>query len=409
MGSLAAGALNYLYYPVLGHLLKLDAYGEVQALVALSMQLIIFITVLSQVTVNVAASYDDETHKRRVAFELEKLALTISLGVFVIGVALSWRLGNFFHFSSIWPFIMLLVALVLTAPSSFRSAYLSGHKKFGATALYNVLSALSRLVFSVIFVLIGWGAVGAIAGLVVSQIIAFVYTAYKAHAIGFGQAPGLRYFSLPDVRFIVPELKYALFVLVSSLGITLLGSLDVFVVKHYFDAQTAGRYAGISSVARIIFFLTVSIAQVLLPSVRKSRPMRENQQYLLRSMALLGGIGGAVLIGFTLLPRFTIGVLMGHSYTSLAHLLPTLSLAMFVISVLNLLVYYYIALRSYQIYVIVISGTVVSCGLMVMHHASLPAVISNLIWGSVAMLGLFASWSVWDGVRQKRRHAEAAR
>jgi O-antigen/teichoic acid export membrane protein len=400
-GSLAASAINYLYYPVLGHLLKLADYGEVQALVALSLQMAIFITVLSQVTVNVAATYN-EMDKRRVAFELEKLALFISLLVFIVGSIFSWKLRDFFNFSSIWPFIVLLVMLVVTGPSSFRAAYLNGHKKFGITALYNILIAASRLVFSVLFVLIGWGAIGAIFGLVIAQILAFIYTAYQAQKLGFGDVPGLKYLSMPDLRLVLPELKYGLFVFASSMGITLMSSMDIFVVKHYFDVTTAGRYAGVSAVARILFILTAPIAQVLLPSVRKTRPARENYNYLIRSLALLTGIGGVVLLGFTLLPHFVIGVLMGGNYTPYSNLLPMLSLAMFMMSVLNLIIYYHIALRHYQMCVIVIAGMVVTATLMALSHSSLLLIIHNLVWGSVAMLGLFLAWGSWRAVQAER-------
>lgn len=400
-GSLIASALNYLYYPALGHLLKLADYGEVQALVALSLQLAIFITVLSQVTVNVAATYS-ENDKRRVAFELEKLALFISVLVLVIGSIFSWKFRDFFHFSSIWPFIVLLVLLVVTGPSSFRAAYLNGHKKFGITSLYNILIASSRLIFSALFVVIGWGAIGAILGLVVAQILAFVYTAYQAQKLGFGDVPGLKYLSMPDLRLVLPELKYGLFVFASSMGITLMSSMDIFVVKHYFDATTAGRYAGVSAVARILFILTAPIAQVLLPSVRKTRPAQENYNYLFRSLALLCGIGGVVLLGFTLLPRFVIGVLMGGNYTPYSHYLPMLSLAMFMMSVLNLIIYYYIALRRYQMCVIVISGMVATAALMVFDHASLSLIIKNLVWGSTVMFGLFLMWGSWRALQAER-------
>lgn len=406
-GSLAAGVLNYLYYPVLGHLLKLGVYGEVQALVALSLQLTIFITVLSQVTVNVAATYESEADKQRISFELEKLALYVSIGVFIIGALLSTKLRSFFHFDSVWPFIVLLLFLVVTGPSSFRSAYLNGHKKFGLTAAYNILAAGSRLLFSILFVEFGWGAVGAIGGLVVSQLLAFAYTAYQTHKIGFGSAVRLQYLSMPQVKTIVPELKLGLFIFVSSLGITVLSSIDVLVVKHYFDVQTAGRYSGVSSVARIIYFITASIAQVLLPSVKRTRPRQENERYFLKSLGLLTIVGGVVTLGFTLLPHLTVTTLMGGQYSRYANLLPRLSLAMLLISVLNLIVYYNIALRNYAISAVVLSGTAVACLLMMVHHNSLVAVVDNLVWGSIFTIVLFVIWELLHKLHIRSAYAEA--
>jgi len=65
-GSVAVGVLNYVYYPILGRMLSVEAYGEVQALVSLFLQMLVFLVVMSQVTINVVANYTDEDKKRRV-------------------------------------------------------------------------------------------------------------------------------------------------------------------------------------------------------------------------------------------------------------------------------------------------------------------------------------------------------
>ncbi len=105
LGAVCVGVLNYAYYPIISRLLNVQAYGEVQTLVSLFLQLLIFLTVLSQVTVNVVANYEDELRKQQVVYELEKLALFVSIGLFIIAAAFSWKIKSFFHFQSVWPFI----------------------------------------------------------------------------------------------------------------------------------------------------------------------------------------------------------------------------------------------------------------------------------------------------------------
>ena len=187
-------------------------------------------------------------------------------------------------------------------------------------------------------------------------------------------------------------MKYGLFVLVGSLTITVLASVDIFIVKHYFDAETAGQYAGISTVARMIFFLTMSVAQVLLPSVRIELSQKENRQYLLKSLALVTVLGGTVLLVFTVFSANIVRFLMGNSFSTYTHLLPALSLAMFIISILNLIVSYYIALRRYQISAIVALGAIITGGLLIADHQTLAMVVNSLLYGSASMLGLFVVW-----------------
>jgi O-antigen/teichoic acid export membrane protein len=400
VGSLAVSVLNYAYYPVLGRLLKVEEFGEVQVLISLFLQLTLFLTVLGQVTVNVIANYKDDRAKREIIFELEKLGLFLSAIVFVIGAIFSWQLRDILHFESAWPFIMLLLTLIATVPLAFRGAYLRGHKRFSDFSVANIIGAIGKLAISAILVVVGFSTVGAIGGVLAAQLLAFGYAVTRARRVGFERPTGSSYLSLPKIKRVMPELMYSLFVLVASLGVAVLSSVDVLIVKHFFDAQTAGAYAGISTVAKILFFLTASVVQVMLPSVKMDAEPGQNARYLLKSLGLVTLLGGGALIVFTLLPGFVVGTLMGSRYVMYVHLLPLLSLAMFVISLLNLLVFYYVALRQYQVAVVVVLGLVLTCWLVVGGRASLDGVVDNLALGSVAMLAMFG---VWQLVRMRAR------
>ncbi|HSX27943.1 MAG TPA: oligosaccharide flippase family protein [Candidatus Saccharimonadales bacterium] len=391
-GSLAVGGLNYVYYPILGRLLNPAAFGEVQALVSLFLQLSIFLTVLGLVTVNVVANYESEDARNQVVFEFEKLALLVGILVTIVVAVFNQQLKRFFHFESAWPFIILMVSVVTSVPFMFRSSFLRGKKKFGLASLANLLGAGGKLVLSVLLVVIGWGTAGAIAGIAISQIIASIYAAAYAARLGLRHTPGTRRIMLPNLKVLLPELRYGALVLVGSLIITIQYSLDIVVVKHYFDAQTAGLYAGISSVARIIFFLTASISLVLLPSVKLKQSPAENRQLLLKSLGLLALVGLPAEIVFMCFPKFIVGSLMGPAYHAYVGLLPKLSLAVFIISVLNLFISYYIALRRYGIALVAIIGAVVTYALMAGHHSSLEAIIDSLLLGSIVMMCLLGIW-----------------
>jgi O-antigen/teichoic acid export membrane protein len=393
-GSMAVSVLNYLYYPVLGHLLKPAAFGEVQTLISLFLQIAIFLTVLGLLTVNLVANYGDKPEVQRTILELEKLALFISAVGLIIAVACGPILQRFFRFDEVMPFIVLAIAVVVSVPSTFRMAYLRGKQKFGLNSWAQLIGAGSKLVFSVILIALGFGTTGAIAGLVIAQIVSFVYAGVKAEQAGFKLKLRTNFWRMPDMKLILPELKYAGLVLVGSLVITALYSIDIIAVKHYFDSRTAGLYAGIATVARIIFFLTGSISQVLLPAVKLTNSDHDNRQVLKKSAILLVAIGGVALLVFWLLPGLIMQILLGHEYRAYAHLLPLLSLVVFIVSVINLIVLYHMALRRYAIAYIAIIGLAVTCGLVVISHASLQAVINSMLYGTLTMAGLLAGWTL---------------
>jgi len=393
LGSVTVGALNYLYYPVLGRLLAPAAFGEVQTLISLFLQLGIFLSVLSLVTVNIVANATDDEQRNRLVLEFERLALVVALVLVVLTLFLQPVFQRFLHFESAWPFTLLAIAIVVTVPFTLRGAFLRGQQRFGLASIANLTGSAAKLIGSAVLVAIGLGTAGAIGGVVLAQSIACALVVWWSLRLGLhdgGLRPRLR---LPDLRLLLPELRYALVVLAASLVITVQYSIDILVIKHYFDAHTAGLYAGIASVARIIFFLTASIALVLMPAVRLHNGGRENRMLLIKSFILFAAVATPALALLLLFPKFVAGTLMGASYEAMADVLPRLSIAILIISILNLLVTYYLALRKYGIAAVTLLGALITYALMAANHETVTAVVNGLLAGSAIMLGLLGLWA----------------
>lgn len=392
-GSLAVGALNYVYYPVIGRLLEPTAFGEVQTLVSIFLQLSIFLTVLSLVIVNIVTNTADEQRRNALVFEFERLALVVSLAVLFLSLVFQHQLQNFLQFESAWPFPLLALCMVVTVPFILRGALLRGKQRFGLVSAGNLIAAGAKILFSAVLVTLGLGTIGAIGGIVAAQTAAWIFIGLWAYRLGLKHEPGKR-LRLPNMRLLLPELKYGAFVLLGSLAITLQYSIDILVVKHYFDAHVAGLYAAVAAVARVIFFLTASISQVLISAVRMHNAPSKNKALLVKSAVLLGALGLPALGLLCFAPGPIIRLLMGSAYEGLAALLPRLAIAIFVVSVINLLVAYYLALRRYGIAIAVALGVVATFVLLLWQHQTPAAVVNSLLVGSLVMLGLASAWVI---------------
>jgi O-antigen/teichoic acid export membrane protein len=389
VGSVTVGVLNYLYYPIMGRMLTPAAFGEVQTLISLFLQITIFLMVLGLVTINIVANYSSRMERDAVVLEFEHLALVASIVLLLLTVIFQQQLKRFLQFDASWPFILLMLALVASVPFTFRGAFLRGRQKFGLASLVNVIGAGGKIVFSVALVALGAGTSGAIGGLVAAQIAACAAAAWWASRYGLKRPAGQTLLRLPNMQLLRPEIRYGVLVLVGSLVVTMQYSIDIVVVKHYFDPHTAGLYAGMASVARIIFFLTASVALVLMPMVKLTAEPGENRRLLIKSLVLLAAAGVPVLAVFILAPTQVVTALMGKEYADVAHLLPQLSVAIFTVSVLNLMVSYYLALRRYAVAPIIIIGAVVTYALLLTRHNTLRAIVTDLLIGSIAMLCIF--------------------
>jgi O-antigen/teichoic acid export membrane protein len=401
-GSVIVGVLNYIYYPILGRLMTPASFGEVQALVSLFIQFTIFLNVLSMITVTIITNYKDSDQAHRVIFELEKLALYLALGILLLSIIGGEFLRTSLHFESSLPFVALALAVVVSIPLTFRSAYARGKKKFGVASASQLIGSAVKIVFSIGLVVMGLGTAGAIFGIVGAQTAALFYAAFAAMKLGFERPLGASYRRLPNMKTIVPELKYAVSVFAGLLAVTLLTSVDIIVVKYYFDAHTAGLYAGITTVARIIFFLASPIGQVLMPSVKLEQTAEQNRALFLKSLLLTIGICGIVLLACVVVPSQLVGIMMGEKYVKYATLLPPLATAIFAASLSSLGMLYALALRQTSVAIVGIMGFVITLGALLFWHGSLQAVVYDMLFGSLFTLcitGIYVLVTLKRGVR----------
>lgn len=393
VGASIVSALNYLYYPILSRLLRPSDFGEVQALVSLFTQAAIFFSVLGMVTVNIVTNAEDDKKRNDLIFELEKLAFYISFAGLLLTVVFAVPLQHFLNFESSIPIIVTYFALLIGVPITFRGSFLRGQKDFMSVSISNILASFAKLVFSAALVYLGFRTVGAIGGLVVAQIITLIYTGIRAKQLGLGGFLKSKP-TFPDVRLLAPELKYGLLVLAVSLSTTVTFSIDVIAVKHYFAPHTAGLYAGISTVARIIFYLAGPVVVVMLSFVKIKNSARDNFRILLASLAISMTLGGTALVTFFLIPTQVVKLLIGQQYSQYASLLPSLSLVMMLLSLNSLIYSYFLALRRYAVGFLAPTGIILTILLLNFHHGSLPNIIEALLLSSSVMLLLVPAWLI---------------
>jgi O-antigen/teichoic acid export membrane protein len=391
-GSLVVSALNYLFYPVLGRMLSTAAFGEVQALLSIFMQATIFLTVVAYVTIHVTVNQIDENARNSILLGLERVTLIIGYGLLLISLLCVGWLKQFFHFSDVWPFVSLIVALAVSLPLAFRMAFLRGKTLFAKALLTDGVGSAAKLVLSPLLILAGLGSLGAVSGLTISQFISLGLGLTWARRHGFSGF-GLKTHKL-SLKQLRPQFKHAGAILLASLVITSLLSADIIAAKHFFDPDQAGQYAGMTTVARIIFFLAAPLTAVLMTMVGLDHPQRKNRQQLIATIALIIVFGGLVLIPLSLFPEVIIKTLVGAKYFAYAQYLPRLALAMLILSIGHCGLMYQIALKRYGYCVSGLAALLLTFGLLVRGHASVIGIINAVLAGAAALIGLLVAQSL---------------
>ncbi len=387
VGSLGVAILNYLFYPVLGRMMSPSDFGEVQALISLFMQGTIFLNVLSLITIHVTVNADNESKRNQILLGLERIAVVVGWGILMVALLSVQKLKDFLNFHEIWPFLALMLALGLTIPLVLRMAFLRGRKQFAKSALTDGIGSATKLLIAPILIALGFKAFGAIMALAISQIISLGFVIVWARRSGF-HGFGLKG-RVARLSSLKPQFTHALALLVASSAVAALFSLDILAMKHYFSPQDAGLYAGITTIGRIIFFLTTPVTGVLLTMVSLNQAESKNRLQLLGSLGLVTLLGGLALIVLSLIPELSIKILVGSKYLTYAPYLPKLGLIMLILSLANALLMYNISLRRYAFAAVPIVALALTLILIAQNHVSVSEIINSMLIGSsVLILGL---------------------
>jgi hypothetical protein len=153
------------------------------------------------------------------------------------------------------------------------------------------LEALVRLGGSLLLIRLGFGVPG-----VIAANAAAVAAAYLATGPRFATAvpTGL---GLPDA------FREMLQAVVFCGGQALINNCDIVLVKHFFPATTAGLYAAVSLVGRVIFFFCYAVVNTMFPLMAGARgEERNNNKLLATSLLTVFAIGSTLALGLRLAP-----------------------------------------------------------------------------------------------------------
>lgn len=382
IGSMTVAVLNYLYHPILGRMMSVEDFGEVQTLISLFMQLGIFTGIFNIITVNITANYENKEERDAVVSSLRKIAFYITGVLFLIIISCSAILQDFFQFSSFYPFISLAFLLIAGVSFTFRKAFLQGISDFKAVSWAGIISAAAKLGFAVMLVYFGYRSLGAISALLIAQTLALFYVYLKT-----SKKLNLSFFAKNKIIAVIKaEYRYAILIFLATSAITFLYTADVLMVKHWFTPEEAGLYSGIATIARIIFFATGSVCGVLLATIKIKNTYEVNKQIFKKAFILVMLIAGGGLLVFSLFSELIINILIGSRYAILAPLLGKMSLLLAMVSIINLLFFYFLALRKPIIISASLSGPLVIIMLSFFYHNSLEQIIYNFLIGSTVIL-----------------------
>jgi len=374
---------NYLFHIAVSRQLGPSEYGALAALLAVAMVLSVPFGVVQTVVAQRTASLRPVgrgSEAGSVAAETMKALVPVAaLAALVMLVVGTPALALFLHVDALsaslfapYTFISLLASVPLGS--------LQGSMRFPALAGASLAGVVIRLGAGIGLVAAGLGVPGAMLATVLAQVTTL--------ALGVGLLNVSRAawrasrWTLDHVR---GDFRGALLALTSF---WLLAEIDIALARHYLGADAAGFYSAGGLVARALLFLPAAVAIVAFPRFAEARhgSTAEAARWLRLSLLSVAALVFFALPFLVILREPVVSVAFGERFLPGAGLVPLLALAMGLLALVNVLVYFHVAMGS-KAYRLVFAAVALEAVLIGLFHET-PEQIATIV---VAVSGLVAA------------------
>ena len=392
---------NYLFNLLLGRWLGPALFADVSIIITLFLFLTFITAGFQQTAAKFSAIYTAENAPER----LFALRRWLNRRSWVIGALCLLIVGGgapfwqtFFHTTSPWIFVIFALGLPVYFVQGIDRGILQGQMRFGALAASYQAEMWVRLSVGLLLVGLGWAAHGAVFGLTLSLLATWFVSHQALRNIRSQSAQTtaithVETFSRREQRAL---LTFAFPVLMAETSLILINNSDVLIVKHFFDSVTAGQYAALALIGRIVFFATWSVVITMFPLVAQKHQRQEPHRPLLwTGLGMVLGVSVAIVAATFILPNTIVQILFGAEYLMVAPLLWLYAVATALFALANVLINYRLALGDRRGTVFALVVGILQVTALLLFHASLFQIVIIQIGLMGALLLWLIGWEIF--------------
>ncbi len=348
--SMICNVLNYAFNIYLTRKLSVENFGT---LALLSSFLLIFNIVWEafERTVSYVFAVNSDKYSKSSLVNFWKVwrnrVLFVGIPIAILWAVFSSYLSTIFQSDSILPILVFAPIWTYGLLNSIDYGYLNGKLKFIRIGFVLLAEAVSKFVASIVFVEAGYKDL-----VYLSIPISLLFSAVASYFAVFGLAKIEKNESdSKPIKIHFPK-KFFLGTFAIKFSTIAYLSLDLIIAKIVLSPYDAGRYALISIVGKIIYYMSSLFTQFILPMVGKS--IGEGKSGVKAFLIITGlstVMGGLVYSVFGLFGHITAPLLIGPSILDSVHLLNVFGLGFLAYSV-AMNVFSYFQVKSKNIFTV---------------------------------------------------------
>lgn len=338
-----AAVTNYALYPILTRILNSQNFGDFAVVSSLSNQLLGMFLAINIMSIYLVKALPEKKAREHIE-AIQKALLQLFAFVTVIVLILSPFIQESLKIQELSSLVLLGLILFSAIPATVWTGYLQGHKELVRIGIFNLGSALVKVLLTSLLAN-AYGTTGAIIGVVVSGVVGLLIL---RSGVGV-QLPSLQtVFKRPNrtefarLRTVGSFLVQCLFVV----GVfSLLQNFDITLAKHLFSPETAGVYSGVSILSNSLYYLAFLVVWIILPEISLENH-KINRRVLSTAYALLGLLAVGSL-SFTYIFRMKItSFLLGTQFEGQGQVLLLAIVYQLLLAGIALYAFYLLTIRS---------------------------------------------------------------
>ncbi|MBL7147633.1 MAG: oligosaccharide flippase family protein [Nanoarchaeota archaeon] len=372
---------GYFYHFYMGRSLGPEEYGILGSLLAILYFIIVPVNTIQTGITNFVSNFKAKGEDGKIAYLYIKAIKKLFIYGVLISLALiilSPLLTSFLHLPSTTPIIILSSMIIFALLIPVARGILQGIQNFKGLGITFITEGLIKLIFGIIFVYIGFKINGAITAIVLSYVFAFILGLILLKPIAKIKR---------KIKFNTKELyKYSLPVLIMLSSLTVFYTVDIFLVKHFFDVVQAGYYAAISLLGKIAFFASWSISIVMFPKVVELNTTNKKHKHILnKSLLIVLSICIPIILIYFIFSELMVYILFGIKYLKISNMIGWFAIIMSLFSLSYTLAFYNISLNRKKFIYFLIFFNILEIILIVLFHNTLWQIIWILMFIMVSL------------------------
>ncbi len=304
IGSALVSLLNFSYNVAVARLLGPAGFGHAAVAITLLM-LVSAITLSFQlVCAKLVARNDSPQAKAAVYQRLIRRAWQVGMALGTALMLASGMVARYLNLPSTWMIVVLACGFAFYVPVGARRGGMQGMCCFRRLAASYVLEAMLKFAGAVALVIAGLGAMGAIAAISASVILAYLVPAVPEEL------------KIKTDGVFAPALGEGVQALVFFIGQVVISNTDILLVKHFFQPDTAGLYAAVALVGRVVYFASWMVVSAMFPISAGAKAESGRKTILAVPIAFVLAISTGFIAIMALFPDFVLRMVFGPHFVS---------------------------------------------------------------------------------------------